>query len=233
MIAYKATNNMKCEELTYQVGKTYELKGDIVLCQQGFHACRNPKDTLNYYKYNKDFKLIEIEVLGEETLEDTDKFVTNKIKVLRIIPKKEALELMKIKRRYNKKGDLVYSKDSDGFEEWYKYDKNDKLIHYKTKHWEEWYEYDEKRNLIHYRNSQGNEDWRRYDENSNMVYLKNLSGLEEWYEYDGNNNEVYYKNSKGFEYWREHDSKGNLIHFKQSKIGSLSSYDREYFVIIK
>ena len=60
MKAYKATLNMKCRDLTYEVDKTYTYNGIIKLCKSGFHFCKKAKDTLNYYKYEKDFILLEI-----------------------------------------------------------------------------------------------------------------------------------------------------------------------------
>ena len=62
MKAYKATRNMKCQSFTYEIGKTYIFKGKLVMCEQGFHFCKNPKDILQWYNYDKDFVLLEIDI---------------------------------------------------------------------------------------------------------------------------------------------------------------------------
>ena len=41
MKAYKLfNNNWTCNGFQYEVGKIYEIKGDIALCSKGFHACK-------------------------------------------------------------------------------------------------------------------------------------------------------------------------------------------------
>jgi len=151
MIAYKATNNMKCEELTYQVGKTYALKGELIPCKQGFHACKKPEHTLKYYPYHKDFKLLEVEVLGE-VIKSNDKLVTDKLKILRVVPEKEMLKLLNIKVKYDEKNNLIYSKHPNNYEEWMEYDENN--------------------NLIHYIDSDGDGCWKKYDKNNNLISYK-------------------------------------------------------------
>ena len=37
-----------CREFQYEVGKTYKHKGDISLCNSGFHFCEELKDCYNY-----------------------------------------------------------------------------------------------------------------------------------------------------------------------------------------
>ena len=41
--------DLKCRGFQYELGKDYELKGYIYVCQRGFHACENPIDVLRYY----------------------------------------------------------------------------------------------------------------------------------------------------------------------------------------
>ena len=47
---YKGFNaDLKCRNTQYEVGKDYELEGDIKTCCRGFHFCENPFDVLSYY----------------------------------------------------------------------------------------------------------------------------------------------------------------------------------------
>ena len=56
-------------------------------------------------------------------------------------------------------------------EEWYDYDKNGNLIHRKDSDgYEEWCEYDKNGNLIHTKNSKGFETWYKYDKNGNLIH---------------------------------------------------------------
>lgn len=41
--SYKAFDkNMKCRGFQYEVGKEYEMDGEIKCCNRGFHACKSP-----------------------------------------------------------------------------------------------------------------------------------------------------------------------------------------------
>jgi hypothetical protein len=50
IIAYKAFDkDLSCLGFQYEIGKTYEHKGRLVMCGSGFHSCVEPLDVLNYY----------------------------------------------------------------------------------------------------------------------------------------------------------------------------------------
>ena len=193
MKGYKATYNMKCKDLTYEVGKTYNISS-INICNHGLHYCENMKDVLNYYDYNNTFILLEIEDLGS-CITRGNKSATNKMKVIRVIPKEEYTFEVPI-MEYDSNNNLIHHKDSDGFEYWTEYDSNN--------------------NLIHSKYSDGFEYWQEYDSNNNLIHYKNSYGSEYWKKYDSNNNVIHHKDSDGFEYWTEYDSNNNLIHRKDS-----------------
>ena len=63
-------------------------------------------------------------------------------------------------KKYDKNGNEIYYKGSDGFEEWCEYDSNGNKIHYKdNRGCEQWREYDAYGNLFHFKDNKGKEKW--------------------------------------------------------------------------
>jgi hypothetical protein len=86
MIGYKGTNrDMKCRDFQYEIGKTYEIEGEPILCCRGFHFCKSLKDVFNYYPLTKDNRFFEIEADDDNTIVGSDKCVTSRIKIIREI----------------------------------------------------------------------------------------------------------------------------------------------------
>ena len=51
MTGYKATNSdMTCKGHKFELGKWYEIEGDIKLCERGFHFCISPSGVYAYYE---------------------------------------------------------------------------------------------------------------------------------------------------------------------------------------
>ena len=47
--AYKGFDkNLCCRDFQYEVGKEYEMDGDIKVCDRGFHACESPLEVLEH-----------------------------------------------------------------------------------------------------------------------------------------------------------------------------------------
>lgn len=140
-IGYKATYNYKCQEITYEIGKTYKID-NIKMCNYGFHYCPNIKDVLEYYKVSKDLKILEIEDIGTESIQKEDKVCTNKIKVLREVPIKEH-KLFKVDKNvvdiYSKVKESVEQKlDKSGLQDlnvlvYPKFDFNKKYIGFEVR----------------------------------------------------------------------------------------------------
>lgn len=102
-IGYKATHNYQCRDKIYKLGQEYKLEYDPVICDRGFHYCKNAKDVLNYYYYLSVFKLLEIEDLNpEESDHYYDKSCSNHIRIVReISDKDELMNLLQIERIEN------------------------------------------------------------------------------------------------------------------------------------
>lgn len=41
--------DMQCRGFQYEVGKEYEMDGEIKCCNRGFHACKSPMEVWDYY----------------------------------------------------------------------------------------------------------------------------------------------------------------------------------------
>ena len=64
--------DFKCKDFQYEVGKEYEIEGEIKCCERGFHACESPMEVFDYYDmFNSRFA--EVEQSGQ-----IDKKVDNK-----------------------------------------------------------------------------------------------------------------------------------------------------------
>ncbi len=62
--------------------------------------------------------------------------------------------------KYDKRGNKIYYRHSDGCEYWFKYDKIG--------------------NQIYQKDSTGYEWWKKFDEHNNVIYSKNTNGDESW-----------------------------------------------------
>lgn len=96
MKAYKAFNkDLTCLGFQYEIGKTYEMKKEPIICDRGFHACTKFDDVFNYYNYGKETRICEVELLGDidEDAQKDSKVATNKIKIVRELTNKDLLQL--------------------------------------------------------------------------------------------------------------------------------------------
>ena len=46
--------------------------------------------------------------------------------------------------------------------------------------YEQWYDYDKNGNMIHFKDSDGYEQWNDYDKNGNRIHWKDNKGFEHW-----------------------------------------------------
>ena len=86
-----------CRGFQYSVGKTFEEDVTPSCCNRGFHFCTELKDCFNYYSFNPNNKVAEVEALGEIDTERTgNKHCTNKIKIIREISWEEVLKMINV-----------------------------------------------------------------------------------------------------------------------------------------
>ena len=80
--SYKAfDNNMQCRGFQYEVGKEYEMDGEIKCCKQGFHACKSPIEVWDYYDMLNS-RYAEVEQSGKiDAEENTTKVCSSRIKI--------------------------------------------------------------------------------------------------------------------------------------------------------
>lgn len=105
MYGYKGFDkDFCCLGFQYEVGKTYELEGELEICKNGFHFCTDPNDVTVYYpitcwwlvkdpicyhvtmyKVTTENRYALVEALGETVGEGgyNRKRATNKIKIVR------------------------------------------------------------------------------------------------------------------------------------------------------
>jgi YD repeat-containing protein len=192
MIAYKATHDFKCFNQEYKVGKTY-TSDRMEICKHGFHFCQKMDNVLNYYTPSSNFILLEIEILGKiET--NGDKSVTDKLKVLRVIPFEGYTDSMK--SRFP-----IYEYD----------ERNNKISETYLNGNKVTFEYDERGNMISETYPSGGKYTYEYDERSNMISKTYSSGCKYTYEYDERNNRISETYPNGNKYTYEYDERSNMI----------------------
>ena len=84
--AYKGFDQeLKCRDFQYEVGKEYEMDGDIECCERGFHACESPLEVLDHYFFlpsGKMARFCEVEQSGNIDREKgTTKIASSRIKI--------------------------------------------------------------------------------------------------------------------------------------------------------
>ena len=93
---YKVFNaDWTCRGFQYVVGETFEEDVILSCCNKGFHFCTKAADCFNYYRFNPDNKVAEVEAIGEINTSPADsKCCTNKIRIVRELSWDEVLEIV-------------------------------------------------------------------------------------------------------------------------------------------
>ena len=88
MKGYKGfKQDLTCLGFQYEVGKTYHQDGDLQVCSNGFHFCKNLTDCFEFYD-KFDSRFCEVEALSD-CEQKMNKFATLDIKIVRELSRKE------------------------------------------------------------------------------------------------------------------------------------------------
>lgn len=71
-----------CRGFQYEVGKSYSHEGEIALCYAGFHFCKSLHQCFDYYEFDPNNKVAEVEAWGR-VLIGSDKMVSNNIRIVK------------------------------------------------------------------------------------------------------------------------------------------------------
>ena len=73
--------DMKCRDFQYEVGKEYNMDGEIKCCNRGFHACKSPLEVWDYYDMLNS-RFAEVEQTGKiDEEEKSTKVCSSHIKI--------------------------------------------------------------------------------------------------------------------------------------------------------
>ena len=80
--SYKAFDkNMQCRNFQYEVGKEYDMDGEIKCCNRGFHACKSPMEVWDHYDMLSS-RFAEVEQSGKiDEEEDSTKVCSSHVKI--------------------------------------------------------------------------------------------------------------------------------------------------------
>ena len=80
--SYKAFDkNMQCRGFQQEVGKEYEMNGEIKCCERGFHACKSPMEVWDHYDMLNS-RFAEVEQSGKIDEEgNSTKVCSSRIKI--------------------------------------------------------------------------------------------------------------------------------------------------------
>jgi len=82
IVAYKGFDNeLKCRdfEFEFEIGKTYEHKGEVIPYESGFHSCEYPLDVLKYYGPTNNNRFAIVEASGEIVMDNDNHKIASSI----------------------------------------------------------------------------------------------------------------------------------------------------------
>ena len=94
--AYKVFNkDWSCKGFQYEVGKEYQHKGKIQICESGFHSCEKLSDCFNYYPFQpSEIKVAEVLAWGDVKHEESSsKICSSRIEITKELEWAEVLKI--------------------------------------------------------------------------------------------------------------------------------------------
>lgn len=83
MRGYKGmTKDMTCRGMQFEIGKTNHVEGELKLCENGLHYCKELMDVFCYYNREGGNRFFEVEA-SDDAITDGRKFVASSITILR------------------------------------------------------------------------------------------------------------------------------------------------------
>jgi len=162
---------------SYIVGKTYEYKKYSLLDLFRFY---DDLSSLFEYSHVQSTIVLEVEILGSgiEDNFNNHNFYTNKIRIIREIPKEEYYKYSNDKIKFDKNGNILFIK-TPGMYYIARYDSNNNITYLEDEDGEtEEIEYDDNSNEISHIKSNGYKEIRKYNEKNELVsVIKNDSEL--------------------------------------------------------
>ena len=61
-----------CRGFQYKIGEFYEMDERPRVCKHGFHFCLKASDCFNFYSFNSDNKVAEVEAYGDINKSDDE-----------------------------------------------------------------------------------------------------------------------------------------------------------------
>ena len=117
VIAYKGFNSdLTCKGFQYKIGEKYSCDEKIILCEKGFHACKEPLDVLVFYgKPDSRYCIVEQSgVIGNDNI----KQVSSEIKIIKEIGLddlvKAEIEHLNETTKNNKIDEVTIKSECDG-----------------------------------------------------------------------------------------------------------------------
>lgn len=98
---YKAFNAviddvLLCRDMIYYIGEWNECEGELCMCRNGLHFCKNLYEIFDYYfgKLYTDIVICECEVDGEILSSNTSKCCARRLKPVRKLTRQEIMEIL-------------------------------------------------------------------------------------------------------------------------------------------
>ena len=86
-----------CRGFQYQVGKSYEMDEEPIICERGYHFCTKLIDCYDYYDFDENNKVAEVTAYGKISIDENEKkSCTNKIKIEKAIDWTEVLNMVNV-----------------------------------------------------------------------------------------------------------------------------------------